>query len=96
MLAAKLIAEIGDVRRFHYGKALISYTGIDAPPHQSGQFTTHNKRISKRGSVYQKKIDMKVMQGLKTHSAPYKDSVYPFILKKMVKGNIRKLRKLPN
>ncbi|WP_245157171.1 IS110 family transposase [Anaerovorax sp. IOR16] len=35
VLAPKLIAEIGDVRRFHSSKALIAYAGIDAPPYQS-------------------------------------------------------------
>ena len=33
-----ILAEIGDVRRFHSGKALNSYAGNDAPPYQSGQF----------------------------------------------------------
>lgn len=36
VLAPKLIAEIGDVRHFHNGKALIAYTGIDAPPINPG------------------------------------------------------------
>ena len=36
VLAPRLIADIGDVRRFHSGKALIAYAGIDAPPYQSG------------------------------------------------------------
>ena len=44
VLAPKLIAEIGDVRRFHNGKALIAYAGIDAPPYQSGQFTGTNRK----------------------------------------------------
>lgn len=35
VLAPKLIAEIGNVRRFHSGKALIAYAGIDDPPYQS-------------------------------------------------------------
>lgn len=34
-LAPRLIAEIGDVRRFHSKRALIAYAGIDAPPYQS-------------------------------------------------------------
>ena len=37
-LAPRLIAEIGDVRRFHSKRALIAYAGIDAPPYQSGKF----------------------------------------------------------
>ena len=36
VLAPKLIAEIGDIRRFHSGKALIAFAGIDAPPYESG------------------------------------------------------------
>lgn len=36
VLAPKLIAEIGDVRRFHNGKALITHAGIDAPPISQG------------------------------------------------------------
>jgi transposase len=45
VLAPKLIAEIGDVRRFHSGKALIAYAGIDTPPYESGQFVGSNRRI---------------------------------------------------
>ena len=33
-----LLTEIGYVRRFHNGSALIAYAGIDAPPFQSGTF----------------------------------------------------------
>ena len=46
VLAPKLIADIGDVRRFHNSKALIAYAGIDAPPYQSGQFIGTNRKIS--------------------------------------------------
>lgn len=35
-LGPQLIAEVGDVRRFHSKKALVAYAGIDAPPYQSG------------------------------------------------------------
>ncbi len=37
-LAPLLIAEIGDIRKFKDSSSLIAYTGIDAPPYQSGQF----------------------------------------------------------
>lgn len=36
-LGPQLMAEIGDVRRFHSKKALVAFAGIDAPPYQSGQ-----------------------------------------------------------
>lgn len=32
-LAPRLIAEIGDPRMYHSGKALVAYAGIDAPPY---------------------------------------------------------------
>ncbi|QNB47708.1 IS110 family transposase [Thermanaerosceptrum fracticalcis] len=86
VLAPKLIAEIGDVRRFHNGKALIAYTGIDAPPYQSGQFTGTERKISKRGSSSLRKIGYEVMRCLKTHKAPEDDAVYQFILKKEREG----------
>ena len=35
-LAPRIIAEIGDVRRFKNKHSLIAYAGIDAPPYQSG------------------------------------------------------------
>lgn len=50
VLASRLIAEIGDVRRFHIGSALIAFAGIDSPPYQSGGFTGTKRKISKRGS----------------------------------------------
>ncbi|OJV22498.1 MAG: IS110 family transposase [Bacteroidetes bacterium 41-46] len=94
VLAPKLIAEIGDVRRFHSGKALIAYAGIDAPPYQSGQFTGTNRKISKRGSSTLRKIGYEVMRVLKTHSAPEDSSVYYYILKKESEGKSKKLAKI--
>ncbi len=42
VLAPKLIAEIGDIRRFYSAKALTANAGIDPPPYESGQFVgTH-------------------------------------------------------
>ena len=86
VLAPKLIAEIGDVRRFHNGKALIAYTGIDAPPYQSGQFVGTERKISKRGFSALRKIGYEVMRCLKTHSAIKDNAVYKFILKKESEG----------
>lgn len=37
-LGPQLMAEIGDVRRFHSKKALVPFAGIDAPPYQSCQW----------------------------------------------------------
>ena len=94
VLAPKLIAEIGDIRRFHNGKALIAFAGIDAPPYQSGQFTGTNRKISKRGLKVLRKIGYETMRVLKTHKAPEDDAVYRFILKKESEGKSKRQAKI--
>ncbi len=84
-LAPRLIAEIGDVNRFHSGSALIAYAGIDSPPYQSGSFESKQRRISKRGNKYLRKTGYEVMQCLKIHK-PNDDPVYRFICKKESEG----------
>lgn len=83
-LAPKLIAEIGDVRRFHSRGAVIAYAGIDAPPYQSGAFTATERHISKRGNKYLRKTGYEVMQSLIQHKPD--DAVYQFIQKKRSEG----------
>ena len=93
-LAPRLIADIGDVRRFHSGKALIAYAGIDAPPYQSGHFVSTNRSISKRGSPLIRKTGYEVMRSLKAHEMPEDDAVYRFILKKELEGKPKKVAKI--
>jgi transposase len=52
VLAASIVAEIGDISRFSSPKKLTAYAGLDSTVHQSGQFTGTRSRISKRGSTY--------------------------------------------
>ena len=94
VLAPKLIAEIGDVRRFHSGKTLIAHAGIDAPPYQSGQFTGTEREISKRGSSSLRKSGYEVMRCLKTHKEPEDAAVYRFILKKEKEGKSKRAVKI--
>ena len=94
VLAPKLIAEIGDVRRFHSGKALIAYAGIDAPPYQSGNFIGTQRKISKRGSALLRKIGYETMRCLKTHKEPEDGAVYRFILKKESEGKAKRAAKI--
>ena len=94
ILAPRLIADIGDVRRFHNSKALIAYAGIDAPPYQSGQFTGTNRSISKRGSSAIRKTGYEVMKVLKSHSEPEDGAVYRFVLKKEAEGKPKKVAKI--
>ena len=84
-LAPRIIAEIGDVRRFTSGKALNAFAGNDAPPYQSGQFESQNRHISKRGNPALRKACYEVMQSLKMHK-PQNDPVYLFMLKKEQEG----------
>lgn len=49
VLAASILAEIGDINRFNNVKKLVAYAGLDATVHQSGQFTGTRAKISKRG-----------------------------------------------
>ena len=84
-LGPVILAEIGDIRRFHSGKALNSFAGNDAPPYQSGQFESRNRHISKRGSATLRKACFEVMQCLKL-TIPQDDPVYLFMLKKEQEG----------
>lgn len=93
-LAPRLIAEIGDVRRFKDSKSLIAYAGIDAPPYQSGQFEGTNRHISKRGLKSLRKCGYEVMMALKS-SKPKEDSaVHEYTLKKEAEGKNKKLVKV--
>ena len=93
-LAPRLIADIGDIRRFHSAKSLIAYAGIDPPPYDSGKFHGTNRKILKRGSSAIRKTGYEVMRSLKSHPAPEDDSVYYFILKKEAEGKAKKSAKI--
>ena len=93
VLAPKLIAEVGDVRRFHSGKALIAYAGIDTPPYESGQFVGSNRKITKRGSAALRKVGYETMRCIKTHPRP-EDPVYQYVIKKESEGKAKKAAKI--
>lgn len=94
VLAPRLIAEIGDVRRFHSGSALVAYAGLDTPPYESGQFTGTKRHISKRGSSLLRKTGYEVMKCLKTSKPQEDNAVYLFILKKEEEGKPKKVAKI--
>ena len=84
-LGPVILAEIGDIRRFHSSKALNAYAGNDPPPYQSGQFESQNRHISKRGHPALRKACFEVMQALKL-TRPQDDPVYLFMMKKEQEG----------
>ena len=85
-IRSRLIAEIGDVRRFKNSNCLIAYAGIDVPPFQSGQFTATNRKITKRGNKHLRKVGYEAMKSLKTVKPTKDNAVYLFILKKENEG----------
>lgn len=52
ILAAAIISEIGDIKRFKTSAQLVSFAGINPTVHQSGQFTGNKNHMSKKGSPY--------------------------------------------
>ena len=84
-LGPQLIAEIGDVRRFHSKKALVAFAGIDAPPYQSGIMDVRSRSISKRGSSSLRRTLFLVMAVILQNS-PADEPVYQFMDKKRAEG----------
>lgn len=94
ILGPRLIAEIGDVRRFHSAGALIAFAGLDAPPFQSGNFTGTKRSISKRGSSSLRKTGYEIMTYIKIHKPSEDNSVYLYMVKKETEGKPKKVAKI--
>ena len=94
VMAPRIIAEIGDIRRFHSASALVAYAGLDAPPYQSGNFTATKRSISKRGSATLRKTGYEIMKCLKTVKPQEDSAVYDFMIKKEAEGKPLKVAKI--
>lgn len=81
----KLMAEIGDVRRFTNKKALVAFAGVDAPPFQSGSFEAKSRHVSKRGSPHLRKTLFQIMSVVLQH-ASLDNPIYCFMDKKRAEG----------
>ena len=81
----QLMAEIGDVRRFHSKSALVAFAGIDAPPYQSGQIDLRSRSISKRGSAKLRRTLFLVMSVFLQNS-PLDEPIYQYMDKKRAEG----------
>lgn len=81
VLGPQLMAEIGDVRRFHSKKALVAYAGIDAPPNDSGDITGRHKGMSKVGASSLRRTLFLVMS-VYLQNAPLDEPVYQFMDRK--------------
>lgn len=91
-LAPRLIAEIGDVRRFYSKKPLIDYAGIDSPPFESGQFVANKRRIFKRGSALLRKTGYEIMKCIKSNKP--NDPIFTYMIKKETEGKAKKVGKI--
>lgn len=92
-LSARIIAEIGDIRRFKNGGSLIAYAGIDAPPYQSGQYQAQNVHISKRGNKYLRKAGYEVMMGI-VSTVNDENEIKQYIKRKEAEGKPKKVAKI--
>lgn len=85
ILGPQLMAEIGDVRRFHSKKALVAFAGIDAPPYQSGTMDIRSRSISKRGSPSLRRTIFLVMSVI-LQQKPFDEPIYQYMDKKRAEG----------
>ena len=93
-LTSRIIAEIGDVRRFNNAGGMIAYGGLDAPPYQSGQFEATNRHISKRGNKYLRKTGYEIMKAVKSSCKNKESEIYDYIIKKELEGKCKKVAKI--
>lgn len=92
-LTSRVIAEIGDIRRFKNAGSIIAYAGLDAPPYQSGQFEATNRHISKRGNKYLRKTGYEVMKSIKSRCKSDSE-LKSYIIKKENEGKLKKVAKI--
>lgn len=92
-LTARVIAEIGDIRRFKNAGSIIAYAGLDAPPYQSGQFEATNRYISKRGNKYLRKTGYEIMKSVRSN-VNSDNELRTYIVKKENEGKLKKVAKI--
>jgi transposase len=84
-LGPQLMAEIGDVRRFHSKKALVAYAGIDSPPNDSGQVVGKHKKMSKVGSSALRRT-LFIVMSVYLQNSPQDEPVFHFMNRKRTEG----------
>ena len=91
---SRLIAEIGDIRKYKNANCLIAFCGIDTPPYQSGTFNAENRHITKRGNKYLRKVGYEVTKSIKSSRPKTDNTVYLFMLKKENEGKPKRVAKI--
>lgn len=91
---SRLIAEIGDIRKYHNANCLIANCGIDTPPYQSGNFNANNRHITKRGNKYLRKVGYEITKSIKSSRPKSDNAVYLFMLRKESEGKNKTVAKI--
>lgn len=91
---SRLIAEVGDVRKYRNASCLIACCGIDTPPYQSGTFNATNRHITKRGSKYLRKVGYEIVKSIKSSRPKTDNAVYLFMLRKEAEGKHKSVAKI--
>lgn len=83
--AFRLMAEIGDVRRFPNRSSLVAFGGVDPSVNQSGKYELHSNHTTKRGSPYLRKTLYQIISTY-VKCSPLDEPIYQFICKKRSEG----------
>lgn len=70
--AAGIVAEVGDISRFHSEAALAQYAGLTWSRYQSGNFDAEERRLTKIGNRYLRYYLVEAANSLRVHNEEYK------------------------
>jgi transposase len=84
-LAAKLMGEAGDVRRFESKRSLVAYAGVDPDKDDSGKKVSISGKISRSGDAFLRKAAYQAVECYLLNS-PADEPVYQFLDKKRAEG----------
>jgi transposase len=84
-LAAKLMGEVGDVRRFESKRALVAYAGVDPDKDDSGKKVSKSGKMSRSGDALLRKAAFQAVECY-LMTSPQDEPVYQFLDKKRSEG----------
>ena len=84
IFAPQLMAEIGDIYRYHKKSALVRFAGLEPVENKSGKFQG-KETISKQGSPHLRKTLFQVMDSILKHK-PLDAPIFQFLDRKRAEG----------
>jgi hypothetical protein len=85
VIAAQLMAEIGDIRNYPHRSSLVGFAGVDPEVNQSGKMNVESNPSTKRGSPHLRKTLFQLMT-IYLRLSPADEAVYQFLDKKRSEG----------